>query len=49
MIAGLLFGTVIGLALRPMCERIDAWLDRPDTTEPEALDALRRLYEVRDR
>lgn len=41
-----LLGLIAGGAGRWLCGVIDDWLDRPDT---EALHALRRLYEVRDR
>lgn len=43
----LLTGVLIGLCVPGLCRRIDAWLDAEDTADPEALDALRRLYEGR--
>ena len=42
----LLAGVLIGMCVPTLCRRIDAWLDGPaDTADPEALHALRRLYD----
>lgn len=45
MIGGLVFGLGIGMCLPRLCRRIDAWLNRCDTADPEAIDAFRRIYE----
>lgn len=43
----LLTGVLIGMCLPTLCRRIDAWLDaQHSTADPEALHALRRLYET---
>ncbi len=44
----LLIGVLVGMCVPGLCRRIDAWLNAPvDTADPEALHALRRLYEGR--
>jgi hypothetical protein len=44
----LLTGVLIGMCVPRLCRRFDAWLNAGDTADPEALHALRRLYEGRE-